>query len=80
MVGIIGLSTANANIVEQITFAHETSFRVFQISMPAWGALIGHVIGDVLWAESSTWVDLYRFLVRWIPATIGYKSAASCHT
>lgn len=37
MVGVIGLSTAN--IVERIGFAYNTGFRVFQISMPAWGAL-----------------------------------------
>lgn len=37
MVGVIGLSTAN--IVERIGFAYETGFRVFQISLPAWGAL-----------------------------------------
>jgi len=37
MVGVIGLSTAN--IVERIAFAYATGFRVFQISMPAWGAL-----------------------------------------
>jgi len=37
MVGVIGLSTAN--IVERIAFAYTTGFRVFQISMPAWGAL-----------------------------------------
>jgi len=37
MVGVIGLSTAN--VVERITFAYEIGFRVFQISMPSWGAL-----------------------------------------
>ena len=37
MVGIIGLSTAN--IVERLRFAYEAGFRVFQISLPAWGAL-----------------------------------------
>jgi len=37
MVGVIGLSTAN--IVERIAFAHQAGFRIFQISMPAWGAL-----------------------------------------
>ena len=37
MVGVIGLSTAN--IVERIGFAYNVGFRVFQISMPAWGAL-----------------------------------------
>ena len=37
MVGVIGLSTAN--ILERIAFAYETGFRVFQISLPAWGAL-----------------------------------------
>jgi dihydrodipicolinate synthase/N-acetylneuraminate lyase len=36
-VGVIGLSTAN--IVERIAFAHEVGFRVFQISLPSWGAL-----------------------------------------
>ena len=35
-VGVIGLSTAN--IVERISFAHETGFRAFQISLPSWGA------------------------------------------
>ncbi len=37
MVGVIALSTAN--VVERIAFAYETGFRVFQISLPAWGAL-----------------------------------------
>lgn len=36
-VGVIGLSTAN--VVERIGFAHETGFRVFQISLPSWGPL-----------------------------------------
>lgn len=37
MVGVIALSTAN--VIERIAFAYETGFRVFQISLPAWGAL-----------------------------------------
>ncbi|CAN5726643.1 hypothetical protein BH10CHL1_BH10CHL1_14060 [soil metagenome] len=37
MVGVIGLSTAN--IVERLQWAYDVGFRVFQISMPAWGAL-----------------------------------------
>lgn len=37
MVGVIGLSTAN--IVERIRFAYNVGFRVFQISLPTWGAL-----------------------------------------
>jgi len=37
MVGVIGLSTAN--IVERLHFAYNVGFRVFQISLPAWGAL-----------------------------------------
>jgi dihydrodipicolinate synthase/N-acetylneuraminate lyase len=37
MVGIIGLSTAN--IVERLRFAYDVGFRVFQISLPSWGAL-----------------------------------------
>ena len=37
MVGVIALSTAN--FIERIAFAYEVGFRVFQISMPAWGAL-----------------------------------------
>ncbi len=40
MVGVIGLSTAN--IVERIAFAYEIGFRVFQISLPSWGALNNH--------------------------------------
>src|SRR5260221_11502592 len=36
-VGVIGLSTAN--IAERIAFAHTAGFRVFQISLPSWGAL-----------------------------------------
>ena len=40
MVGVIGLSTAN--IVERIAFAYATGFRVFQISLPSWGALNNH--------------------------------------
>jgi dihydrodipicolinate synthase/N-acetylneuraminate lyase len=36
-VGVIGLSTAN--VVERIGVAHELGFRVFQISLPSWGAL-----------------------------------------
>ena len=37
MVGAIGLSTAQ--IVERIGFAHGIGFRMFQISLPCWGAL-----------------------------------------
>src|SRR6478609_6003076 len=37
MVGIIGLSTAN--IVERMGFAYDTGFRMFQVALPAWGAL-----------------------------------------
>ena len=37
MVGVIGLSTGN--IIERLQFAYEVGFRVFQISLPAWGAL-----------------------------------------
>jgi dihydrodipicolinate synthase/N-acetylneuraminate lyase len=37
MVGVIGLSTAN--IVERIAYAHNVGFRIFQISLPSWGAL-----------------------------------------
>ncbi|MFN8445698.1 MAG: dihydrodipicolinate synthase family protein [Caldilineaceae bacterium] len=37
MVGVIALSTAN--FIERIAFAYDVGFRVFQISMPAWGAL-----------------------------------------
>jgi dihydrodipicolinate synthase/N-acetylneuraminate lyase len=37
MVGVIALSTAN--FVERIGFAYDMGFRVFQISLPAWGAL-----------------------------------------
>lgn len=37
MVGVIGLSTAN--LVERIGFAYDVGFRVFQISLPSWGAL-----------------------------------------
>lgn len=37
MVGVIALSTAN--VIERIAFAYEAGFRVFQISLPAWGAL-----------------------------------------
>jgi dihydrodipicolinate synthase/N-acetylneuraminate lyase len=37
MVGVIGLSTAN--IVERVGLAYEVGFRVFQISLPSWGAL-----------------------------------------
>jgi dihydrodipicolinate synthase/N-acetylneuraminate lyase len=37
MVGVIALSTAN--YLERLAFAYEVGFRVFQISMPAWGAL-----------------------------------------
>ena len=37
MIGVIGLSTAN--IVERLQFAYDIGFRVFQISLPAWGAL-----------------------------------------
>ena len=36
-VGVIGLSTAN--IVERISFAYDTGFRTFQISLPSWGVL-----------------------------------------
>lgn len=37
MVGVIGLSTAN--VVERIGYAYSVGFRVFQISLPSWGAL-----------------------------------------
>ena len=37
MVGVIALSTAN--VIERVAFAYETGFRVFQIALPAWGAL-----------------------------------------
>ncbi len=37
MVGVIGLSTAN--IVERIERAWSAGFRMFQISLPSWGAL-----------------------------------------
>ena len=37
MVGVIGLSTAN--VIERLQFAYDTGFRVFQISLPPWGAL-----------------------------------------
>ena len=40
MVGVIGLSTAT--IVERIAFAYDIGFRVFQISLPSWGALNNH--------------------------------------
>jgi len=36
-VGVIGLSTAN--IVGRLGFAYDLGFRVFQISLPSWGAL-----------------------------------------
>ncbi|HMO58446.1 MAG TPA: dihydrodipicolinate synthase family protein [Roseiflexaceae bacterium] len=37
MVGVIALSTAT--VVERLTIAYEAGFRVFQISLPSWGAL-----------------------------------------
>ena len=37
MVGVIGLSTPQ--IVERITYAHDVGFRMFQISLPSWGAV-----------------------------------------
>lgn len=37
MVGVIGLSTAN--VIERLQAAYEAGFRVFQISLPAWGVL-----------------------------------------
>lgn len=37
MVGVIGLSTPQ--IVERLTYAHDVGFRMFQISLPSWGAL-----------------------------------------
>ena len=37
MVGVIGLSTPQ--IVERIEYAHDVGFRMFQISLPSWGAL-----------------------------------------
>lgn len=42
MVGVIGLSTAN--IVERVAYAYAVGFRVFQISLPAWGALNDHEV------------------------------------
>jgi dihydrodipicolinate synthase/N-acetylneuraminate lyase len=35
MVGVIGLSTPQ--IVERLEYAHDTGFRMFQISLPSWG-------------------------------------------
>ncbi|HRW10738.1 MAG TPA: dihydrodipicolinate synthase family protein [Caldilineaceae bacterium] len=40
MIGVIGLSTAT--VVERIAFAYDVGFRIFQISLPAWGALNDH--------------------------------------
>lgn len=37
MVGVIALSTSNA--IERISIAHAAGFRLFQISLPSWGAL-----------------------------------------
>lgn len=37
MVGVIALSTAN--VVERLSMAYRTGFRLFQISLPSWGAL-----------------------------------------
>lgn len=37
MVGVIGLSTAN--IIERLQMAYSVGFRLFQISLPSWGAL-----------------------------------------
>ena len=37
MVGVISLSTAN--VIERLQFVHDAGFRVFQISLPPWGAL-----------------------------------------
>jgi len=39
-VGIIGLSTAH--VLERLHFVHDLGFRVFQISLPCWGALNDH--------------------------------------
>ncbi len=36
-VGVIGLSTAR--VLESIAVAHDLGFRIFQISLPSWGAL-----------------------------------------
>ncbi len=36
-VGVIDLSTAR--IIERLRYAHEAGFRIFQISLPCWGAL-----------------------------------------
>ena len=36
-VGVIALSTAN--VIERLQFAYDQGFRVFQISLPCWGAL-----------------------------------------
>ena len=36
-VGVIGLSSATVR--ERIAFAYKVGFRVFQISLPSWGAL-----------------------------------------
>jgi len=38
MVGVIGMSSQA--IIERIGYAHEVGFRTFQISFPAWGALL----------------------------------------
>lgn len=37
MVGVIGLSTAN--VVERLSIAYRSGFRLFQISLPSWGVL-----------------------------------------
>lgn len=36
-VGVIALSTAN--VIERLALAHDKGFRMFQISLPCWGAL-----------------------------------------
>jgi dihydrodipicolinate synthase/N-acetylneuraminate lyase len=37
MVGVIGLSTPQ--VVERLAYAHDVGFRMFQISLPSWGAV-----------------------------------------
>jgi dihydrodipicolinate synthase/N-acetylneuraminate lyase len=66
MVGVIGLSSPV--IVERLAIAHEAGFRVFQISLPSWGALTDDELLAFFKGVCSAFPDS-RFLHYNLPRT-----------
>jgi dihydrodipicolinate synthase/N-acetylneuraminate lyase len=66
MVGVIGLSSPM--IVERLAIAHDVGFRVFQISLPSWGALTDDEILTFFTGVCSAFPDS-RFLHYNLPRT-----------